>query len=103
MRVREHEPVGAIGGTFGASKWTVRSGGKLWLDALVGTEVLGHMVGVSAGPLVELSEVAHPRLGGSIGLWAFVGVTPFFRVGTTSISGTFAEIGVHIALPVIRR
>jgi len=58
---------------------------------------------VSAGPLVELSDLAHPRIGGSIGLWGFVGVTPFARVGLVNDLGGFAEIGVHIALPVLRR
>ena len=47
--------------------------------------------------------LAHPRLGGSVGLWAFIGVTPFVRVGAVEDLGTFAEIGVHIALPVYRR
>ena len=61
------------------------------------------MVGVSVGPIVELSELAHPRLGGSVGLWAFVGVTPFARVGIVDELGGFVEIGLHIALPVIRR
>lgn len=103
VRVREHEPLGTIGGTFGASKWTVRGGGRLWLDALAGTRMLGHMFGVSAGPILELSDVAHPRVGGSVGVWGFAGVAPFIRAGYVDSSGGFAEIGVHIALPVIRR
>jgi hypothetical protein len=103
VRVREHELLGAIGGSLGASRWTVRGGGRIWVDALAGTPLLGHMIGASAGPLVELSDTAHPRFGGSIGVWGFLGVTPFARVGVVDSLGTFAEIGVHIALPVIRR
>ncbi|HEU4613588.1 MAG TPA: hypothetical protein VFS15_15965 [Kofleriaceae bacterium] len=102
VRVRERAALGAIGATFGASRWTARGGGRIWLDGLLGTRV-GRMVGISAGPLLELSELSHPRLGGSLGLWAFVGVTPFVRIGTVSDLGNFVEIGVHIALPVIRR
>lgn len=102
VRVRERAALGVIGATLGASRWTARGGGRIWLDGLLGTR-LGRMVGVSAGPLLELSELSHPRLGGSLGLWAFVGVTPFVRVGTVSDLGNFVEIGVHIALPVIRR
>lgn len=101
VRVRERAGLGAIGATLGASRWTARGGGRIWLDGLVGTRV-GRMVGISAGPLLELSELAHPRLGGSLGLWAFVGVTPFVRVGTVSDLGNFVEIGVHIAFPVLR-
>lgn len=102
VRVREGSLLGAIGGSFGASRWTVRGGGRLWLDALAGTRA-GRMVGISAGPLLELSELAHPRIGGSVGLWAFVGVTPFVRVGAVQDLGGFVEIGLHIALPVLRR
>ena len=100
--VRERELVGTVGGALGASRWTVRGGGRIWFDAIVGTRV-GRMVGVTAGPMLELSETQHPRLGGSIGLWAFLGVTPFVRTGIVSELGGFVEIGVHIALPVLRR
>ena len=61
------------------------------------------MVGASAGPILELSELAHPRLGGSVGVWGFVGVTPFVRVGAVGELGAFVELGIHIALPVLRR
>jgi hypothetical protein len=102
IRVRERDLLGVVGGSIGASRWTVRGGGRIWLDALAGTRLV-RMVGVSAGPLLELSEVSHPRAGASIGLWAFVGVTPFVRAGMVSELGGFVELGVHIALPVIRR
>ncbi len=102
IRVRERNVVGVLGGTLGASRWTVRGGGRVWLDALVGTR-LGRMVGISAGPLLELGELAHPRLGASVGLWAFVGVTPFVRIGRVQDVGGFVELGVHIALPVLRQ
>jgi hypothetical protein len=101
IRVRERDALGAIGATLGASRWTVRGGGRIWLDGLVGTR-MWRMVGISAGPMLELSELAHPRLGGSVGLWAFVGVTPYVRTGMVSELGTFVEFGVHIALPVLR-
>ncbi len=102
VRVRERQRLGTVGAMAGASIWTARGGGRIWLDGLAGTRIL-RMVGVSAGPIVELSELAHPRLGGSVGVWAFLGVTPFVRVGAVEDLGAFAEIGVHIALPVYRR
>jgi hypothetical protein len=102
IRVRERDLLGAIGATLGASRWTVRGGGRIWLDGLIGTR-LYRMVGVSAGPLLELSELSHPRWGGSVGLWAFVGVTPFVRAGKVEGLGNFVELGLHIALPVLRR
>ncbi len=102
IRVREHELLGAAGATLGAARWTERGGGRIWLDGLLGTPLLGHMAGLSAGPFVELSDIHHPRVGGSVGVWAFLGVTPYARVGAVEGLGTFAEIGLHIALPVIR-
>lgn len=102
IRVREREPLGAIGLSVGASRWTEREGGRLWVDAIAGTRI-GRMVGISAGPILELADLAHPRFGGSVGLWAFLGVTPFLRVGAVEELGGFIEMGVHIALPVLRR
>jgi hypothetical protein len=102
LRIRERRALGAIGGSFGASRWTSGSGYRLWLDAIAGTR-LGKMIGVSAGPLLELSDERHPRVGGSVGVWAFLGVTPYARVGVVDRNGAFAEIGLHIALPAIHR
>lgn len=102
VRVREHAPLGVIGAALGGSRWTERGGGRIWLDALAGTRVLGRMVGVSAGPILELSDLAHPRVGVSGGLWLFAGITPFVRAGTVHELGTFGEIGIHVALPVYR-
>ena len=103
VRVREHDEIGVLGGTFGAAKWTERGGGRLWLDALVGTPIVGtRMLGVSAGPLLEISDVHHPRIGGSIGAWGFVGVTPFARVGVVQDLGGFVEVGLHVTLPAVR-
>jgi hypothetical protein len=103
IRVREHEALGAVGGTLGASRWTVRGGGRAWLEAIAGTRILGRtMVGVSLGSLVELSDIVHPRVGASIGVWAFTGVTPYVRAGLVDGYGGFVELGVHVALPVWR-
>jgi hypothetical protein len=101
--VRERAPLGLFGANLGASRWTERGGGRVWVDGLVGTALLGHMMGASLGPILELSPLAHPRLGASIGAWGFAGITPFARVGAVSNLGMFAEVGIHIALPVVRR
>lgn len=102
VRVREGARLGVLGATAGASLWTERDGGRLWLEALVGTRLGGRMYGASAGPLVELAELAHPRLGGSVGLWAFFGVVPYARAGLVQELGAFVELGLHVALPVLR-
>ncbi len=101
LRIRERDVLGAIGGSFGASRWSATGSYRLWLDAIAGTR-LGKMIGVSAGPLLELSHERHPHVGGSVGIWAFLGVTPYARVGIVDELGGFAEIGLHIALPAKR-
>jgi hypothetical protein len=101
--VRERASLGLLGANLGASRWTARGGGRVWVDGLVGTHLLGRMMGISLGPIVELSALAHPRPGASIGVWCFAGITPFARLGTVANLGMFAELGIHIALPVLRR
>lgn len=101
--VHERAPLGLVGVDLGASRWTERGGGRVWVDGLMGTHLLDRMIGISLGPLVELSELAHPRFGASVGVWGFAGVTPFARLGAVRDLGMFAEIGIHIALPVLRR
>jgi hypothetical protein len=103
IRIRERRPLAAIGGTLGVSRWSARDGGRVWLDALAGTRLAGRMIGLSAGPIVELAQLAHPRIGGSIGVWAFFGIVPFARIGTVHELGMFGEVGIHIALPVLKR
>lgn len=101
--VREREAIALWGVNLGASRATARDGGRVWVDGLVGTRLWGRMMGASLGPIAELSELAHPRIGASIGAWVFAGITPFARVGAISELGIFAELGIHIALPVLRR
>ena len=103
LRVREHQAIAGLGGTLGASKWTTHEGGQVWLEGLIATELGGHMVGASLGPLVEISEYANPQLGGAVGIWAFAGLTPYVKVGVIDTLGGFVELGVHFALPVFRR
>ena len=101
--VREQAPLAVLGADLGASRWTARGGGRVWIDGLVGTHLAGHLAGISLGPILELSTLAHARPGGSLGIWAFAGVTPFVRIGAVTDLGMFAEFGIHIALPVLRR
>lgn len=101
VRVREHAPLGVIGGSAGASR-SARHGGRLWLDAVIGTALAGHMVGASAGPIVALSDDRHPQFGGSIRIWGYAGIAPYARFGVVG-SSAFMEIGIHFPLPVLRR
>jgi hypothetical protein len=104
IRIREHRRLGAIGGSAGGEKWTKRDGGRAWVEGVVGTRVGGRaMLGVSAGAIAELANTSHPRPGAMVGVWGYFGVTPYVRAGMVESLGGFVEIGVHIALPVVRR
>src|SRR5262249_22955770 len=103
IRIREQRTLAALGATANASLWTVRGGGRLSIDALVGTRIAGLMTGLSAGPILELARTEHARFGGSLGVWTFFGIAPFMRVGVVQELGAFVELGVHIALPVLHR
>ncbi len=103
LRVDEAAPVSVVGGSLGGSRWGARGGGRVWLDGVVGTHLAGRPLGVTLGPVVELSDVAHPRLGGAVGVWGFLGITPYARLGYVDRLGGFVEVGLHIALPVWRR
>lgn len=100
VRVDEGAHFGVLGATAGASLWSAREGGRIWVDAVIGTRIGGRMYGASLGPILELGELEHPRFGGSVGAWAFFGVAPFARVGAVEELGAFVEIGLHLALPV---
>lgn len=101
VRVRERNTIGALGVSTGANRST-RDDGRLWLDAVIGTAIAGHMVGVSAGPILGLSANHHPRLGASMRIWGFVGIAPYARLGVVG-SSAFLELGMQIPLPVLRR
>jgi hypothetical protein len=103
VRVRERETLGAVGLTVGASKWTTHDGGRIWVDGLVGTEPVGHvMLGLSAGALLELDQVSGARFGATVGLWAYDAIAPYVRVGWIDDLHGFVEFGLHIPLPVYR-
>lgn len=102
-RVRESQALGLLGVTAGGGRYASSDDGRLWANAIVGTRRgTGWMAGGSAGALLELSPTARPKLGGAVGVWAFVGVVPFLRIGAMEGRGAFAELGVEIALPVLR-
>jgi hypothetical protein len=103
VAVHEAAALGLVGVDLGASRWTARGGGRIWLDGLVGTRWSGRMIGASLGPMVELAELERPKLGASIGVWGYAGIAPFVRLGGVSDLGMFVELGVHIALPVLHR
>jgi hypothetical protein len=103
--VHEHRRLALEGVALGATRYAKRDGGRIWAEALVGTRRLpGHaLVGLSLGPAVEMSALQHVRPGVTGSVWMFLGVTPYLRAGWFAEAGAYAEVGVAIALPVLRR
>jgi hypothetical protein len=102
-RVRERAALGLLAVTAGGGRYASSDSGRLWLSTAAGSRRgLGVMVGISAGPMVELSPTARPKLGASVGVWAAAGIVPFVRAATIEGRGVFAEFGVSIALPIAR-
>lgn len=88
--------------TVGAARYASSDDGRVWASGLAATRAASVLIGVSAGPLLELSPLARPRIGASAGVWVFAGVIPFARVAAVPGRGIFAELGLSIALPVRR-
>jgi hypothetical protein len=103
VRVRERAWLGALGVSVGAARWTERDGGRVWMDGLVGSRrVGGVMVGATVGPMLELGDLRHPKIGGSGSIWVFAGVVPYVRLGVVNAAGEFLEAGVQLSLPALR-
>jgi len=103
VRLHERRTLSAYGASIGGARYSAREGGRVWLEGLAGTRRLGGVLfGASAGALVELSDLQHPRAGITGSAWMFAGVVPYVRGGLLDEAGSFVEVGVAIAIPVRR-
>ena len=103
LRVREARTLAVTGAWLGAAHYAGGERGRIWLDGVVGTRRLGGwLVGLSAGPSLDLGADHHPRPGGSIALWGFAGVVPVVRIGTVAEAGLVVELGASLSLPALR-
>jgi len=102
-RVTEHRPVAALALTLGGARFGTHNAGRLWLEGMIGTRrLLGVVVGVAAGPTVEVDEQIPPRAGIQGSVWLYAGVLPYLRAGAVRDGGRFIEIGVKLSLPAFR-
>jgi hypothetical protein len=92
---------GLAAASLGGLAYSERSGGRAWSELSFGTRALGWLVGVGAGPVVELDEIRGPRYGGQATAWVLAGVVPTVRVGGLEEGGVFVDVGVRIAFPAI--
>jgi hypothetical protein len=103
VRVREQDALAAIGLGLGGIRFAQINKGRIWADAVAGTEKLfGVGLGVSLGVTAEVGELQAPRWGWQVTAWAFTGVVPYVRVGQVEQSGSFVDAGIKITLPALR-
>lgn len=101
-RLREGDLLGAIGGRIVAARWTERDAGRIDAELVLGTRRLGLLAGISGGPIAALDDLQHPRIGGAVRIWCYLGVVPYVRMGVIAASGRFIEAGLELPLPVWR-
>lgn len=103
VRLREHAPLSALGLAAGAMRFAHADNYRVWADVLVANRpLLGVLVGMSGGAVVELDEVVPPRWGAQGTLWFFAGVVPYVRLGSVQKTGIFIDFGIKVALPAFR-
>lgn len=101
-RVREQQRLSLVGGAVGAARFGAADAGRVWGQLVVGSRPWGQWLGGSVGPLIELSSLARPKLGASVGVWVALGIVPFARLCAIDDRGVTAELGIQVPLPVRR-
>src|SRR5262249_29825361 len=102
LRLRENEALALVGGRVTGARWAEAHGGRVGVEGVVGIRPFGMLFGASAGPMIDLGDLHHPRVGGCATIWCFAGVVPYLRVGVIEASGGFIEAGLELPLPVWR-
>jgi hypothetical protein len=103
VRLRERARLGVVGGWLSGVHYAGRDGGRVALEAVVGTRrLIGPMLGLGAGPVLELGDAHHPWAGGQVSAWLFAGVSPYLRAGVVREAGGYLELGVQLSLPARR-
>jgi hypothetical protein len=101
VRVREREPLSALGLAAGALRLTADDRGRAWSEVLAGARLAGVHAGLGAGASVDIDAVRAPRWGGHVTVWIFAGVVPYARAGVVEGVGSFVEVGIKVAFPVV--
>lgn len=103
VRVRERAGLGVVGGWLSGVHYAGRDGGRVALEAVIGTRrLLGPMLGLGLGPVLELGDRHHPWPGAQATAWLYAGISPYLRVGTVVNAGSYLELGVQVSLPARR-
>lgn len=103
VRVRAGRGLALAGTQVGGLRLASREHGLVWADLLAGSRALGGLLmGLGAGVHAELSPVFSMRWGGHATIWAFLGITPYGRIGVVQRAGTYVEFGIQVPLPAFR-
>lgn len=89
--------------SVGAAAYSERDGGRVWLQLATATRRMGGvLVGIAAGPTLELAETRHARWGGQGSVWLFAGATPYAQVTSLTDGELAVDVGLRIPLPAVR-
>lgn len=103
VRVREDRGLALVGTEVGGLRLASSEHGLVWADLSAGSHTLGGLLmGLGAGVHAELSPVFSMRWGGHATIWAFLGITPYGRIGVVQRGGTYVEFGIQVPLPAFR-
>jgi len=96
-----------LGLSAGATKFADYDATRLHLDFYAGFRTFHDIpVGFSLGPVVDIFRVGRANVGFRSTLWAYAGISPFFRLtstrGLSSPDHVEIEIGLTIPIPVFR-
>lgn len=101
--VRLQETGGLVGTEVGGIRLANGEHGLLWADLSLGSRAFGGLLmGIGAGVNAEISPIFTMSWGGHATFWAFLGITPYGRIGVTQIGGTYVEFGIKVPLPALR-
>jgi hypothetical protein len=102
-RYRASHRLSLLGISGGMVQLSEIDGGHAFAEVGAGTDLArGARVGASAGITSRLSPIRHPRYGGHLTLWSFVGAIPYVRAGVLQDTGMFVDFGIRLALPALR-
>jgi hypothetical protein len=102
-RYRAGGRLSLLGASGGIVRLSELDGHHAFAEMGAGTTLgIGARVGANIGLTSRLSPVRHPRYGGHLTLWTFVGAIPYVRVGVLQDTGMFMDFGVRLALPALR-
>ena len=103
LRVRERARLTVVGVGLAGARIATTDRWRVSLDGVIGTAIGSRIkAGLALGPMLDLAELQHARVGAGGMAWLFVGLTPYVRFGVLVDGTTYVDVGAQLDLPVAR-